>query len=113
MNDRLFDIECEALRLSPPTFVAHVEDVAVAAIQVAATGHLEQNGVDHCHERWNLAVVSIVRSIVASRNIAVFVPDFLDQAREHHAVDFRAERRGGTRAGLSDLIHGRLRSDEL
>ena len=66
--------------------VAHVIDIAVAAVDVAAAGDLQKSSVDNHHSmapRGLLArsVVPVMKSIVDVRAFTPLNPDFLNQAR--------------------------------
>ncbi len=74
-----------------PGRVAHVVDVAITAIQIAAAYDLQQDRVD-AHDRGSLTVVAVVRPVVAPRHFGLFIPNFVKQASESGAIQRRVER---------------------
>lgn len=81
-----------SLGLALPTRVAHIEHVAVSAIEIASTRHLQQDGIYDRHRDVLLSIVPIMGSIVASCDALVLVTHFLDQASENRASQCLAPR---------------------
>jgi hypothetical protein len=63
-------------------------DVTIAAIEIAATGDLNENRVNvHSGRPDVLPIVPVEGSIVAARDVEFFGPDFFDQPPNRYAVD--------------------------
>lgn len=81
-----------------PGVIAHMVDVAIAAIEVAAAGDFQQDRI-YVHNA-SLAIVAVEGAVVAARNLDLFRTNLLNKPADRRAVD-----RGVQRLGL---VHARL-----
>jgi hypothetical protein len=79
INDSTHHRICHTARLALPAFVTEVVDVAVAAVQVAPTGRLDQYGINLPIQDRPLTVVAVVGPVVATSHHWFARPDLFDQ----------------------------------
>jgi hypothetical protein len=74
-----------------PTVIAHVVDVAVAAVDVAAAGDFDEDSIEFDHVPTPLAyhsagaVVPVMHPVVGVCVVRLFIAHFLDQPSERWA----------------------------
>jgi len=70
-----------------------VVDIAVAAIEIAAAGNLQQDRINvHGRRGVSLAIVAVERAVIATGDIDFLGSHLLDQAADRRAPDGDVER---------------------
>lgn len=87
VDNRVAHIFAQTFGLGLPTVISEVVDVAVAAVEIAPTGRLDQYGVDLSIQLVPLPIVAVIGAVVVrGGRDRIARTNFLDEPIDRNAV---------------------------